>query len=157
MTLIETLDQFAAQFRRRTRDNGEEFITLGDDAPEWIVNAMFAAHGHGDMMPNDWSYRLAADVVCQLCSDTRDGSDIADAIDYAVDAAVPCYNAERTDWLASHLQRGFYVDEAVEEYGWPKDGGIYQAIAYGIAFEARMIADAIVSACMEQAGENADA
>lgn len=153
MTLIETLDQFAAQFQRKTRDNGEEFICLRDGAPNWIVNAMFAAHDHGDMMPNDWSYRIAADVVCQLCSDVGNGSDIADAADYAVDAAVPCYNAERTDWLASHLHRGFYVDEAVSEYGWPKDGGIYQAIAYGIAFEARQIADAIIAACMEQAEE----
>ena len=125
-------------------------VLTTDSAPEWISDAMFAAHSNGDLLPNDWSYRLAADVVCQLYSDTRDGSDIADAIDYAVDAAVPCYNAERADWLASHLQRGFYVDDAVAEYGWPKDGGIYEAIAYGITFEPRMIADAIAEACLAQ-------
>ncbi|MGQ2942953.1 MAG: hypothetical protein ACT6Q7_03010 [Blastomonas fulva] len=148
MTLIETLDQFAAQFQRKTRDNGTEFICPQDGAPEWISDAMFAAHDNGEIMPNDWTYRIAADIVCQLCSDVRYGLDIADAVDRAVDAAIPCYNADRTDWLASHLSRGFYVDDAVAEYGWPQDGGIYQAIAYGIQLEARMIADAIAAACL---------
>ena len=33
MTLIEALELFAAQFQRKTRDNGSEFICLRDGAP----------------------------------------------------------------------------------------------------------------------------
>src|SRR5262245_19134289 len=49
-------------FVRKTRDNGESFVSLPDGTPEWMIDLVHEAHG--DMLPDDWRYRfveMAAD------------------------------------------------------------------------------------------------
>ena len=55
----ETAAAFAGAFVRKERDNGEAFYCLADGSPEWMSDAIRAAHDGGEMLPNDWSYRFA--------------------------------------------------------------------------------------------------
>lgn len=155
MTTIETAKALSLAFERRTRDNGESFTALRDGSPEWMQEAIFAAHDNGEILPNDWSYRLIermADHIAESLEYDSD-KDLGDIVAEGIDGAIPCYNGERLDWLASHLGRAAMVDEAVEEYGWPSDGGIMQAIAYGISRELDMIGAALVAAIEAEADD----
>jgi hypothetical protein len=149
--LTETARSFADAFEQRKRDNGDEFYSLKDGSPEWMLEAVRAAHG--DMLPNDWSYRFAAHMASDIADAADNGEDFAEAIDTASDNLIPAYNGERLAWLASHLERAGLVDEAVSEFGWPADGGIFQAIAYGIQNELHTIGHSIADALNEQADE----
>jgi hypothetical protein len=67
---------------------------------------------------------------------------------------VPVYNAERADWLASHLSRVGFVDGASEEYGCDSEGGIMAMIGRGIYFELEMIGAALFDAIEGEADED---
>lgn len=56
---MTTLSKF---FETRTRDNGESFVTLVDDAPEWLEDAIREAHQSD--LPNDWIYEECR-AVCE--------------------------------------------------------------------------------------------
>ncbi len=154
--LAQTARSLADAFETATRDNGEEFQRLQDSAPEWMAEAVRAAHDGGTLMPNDWSYRLTSAMADHIAEALEyDASrDLADIVDEGSDQRVPAYNGERLEWLASHLERAGRVDECVAEYGWPSDGGIFQAIAYGIAAELHMIGSALVAAIQQQVDES---
>ncbi len=155
-TIKETARALADAFETATRDNGDEFQRLRDGSPEWMKEAIYAAHRDGEMMPNDWSYKLA-DLMASHIADTLDydsENDLHDIISNGADILVPDYNGERLAWLASNLNRASYVDEMIEECGWPKSGGLYLAIAYGIAHELQMIGAALVAAIEGEAEQD---
>lgn len=110
-TLSELARQLSESFERRARDNGEKFYTLRDGSPQWMTDAVHAAHG--DMLPDDWRYEaiaLAADTLAQAEDD-----DLDDLGHEWADGAVDTYNADRLRWVASNLNRPYYVDDAREE------------------------------------------
>jgi hypothetical protein len=112
---------------RDTRTNGDEFIRLRDNSPDWMSDALFAAHGN--MLPDDHRYEFiqeAANLISQ--------ADDLDEGGYEMEADV--YNADLLRWLASDLTRAFYVDEAMESYG-NNDSDTYTRIATGQASEKR--------------------
>lgn len=155
MTRKEIAEQFAKAFELKERDNGDSFYTLRDGSPEWMQEAIFAAHDNGEMLPNDWSYwacAMMADAIDDYLRIDPD-AELSDCIAENADALIPAYNAQRTDWLASHTYRALRVDDAVAEYGWPNDGGIFQAIAYGIHSELSAVGHAIASAIEDQADD----
>ncbi len=126
--LTETARALANAFEQKTRDNGDRFYCLKDGRPDWMQEALWAAHGDGDMLPNDWTYRLAARMAEHI--------------------------AERADWLASHLSRAGFVDDASEEYGTPSEGGIMAMIGRGIYFELEMIGNALWDAIEGEADDD---
>lgn len=138
MTTLKTLaDQMYQAFEIKHRDSGETFVALKDDAPDWMTDAIHDAHG--DMMPDDWRY--------QACMEAAEAIADADDIDSARDSfmdAVDVYNSDLMRWLDSHGSRTDYVDQAVEDYGWP-DGGLMQAIAIAQSIERGEVWDAIVA------------
>jgi len=152
MTTTTTLARALADaFETAKRDNGDEFVRLREGSPEWMQEAIFAAHGDGDMLPNDWSYRLCssmADGIAEALEYDAD-ADLDDALHEIADGAVPVYTGQRLDWLASHLHRMGMVDEAIEEAGGlsGKDGsGIAEAIGWAILRECEAIGRALVDA-----------
>jgi len=156
--LTQTARALADAFEIKTRDNGETFYCLKDGRPDWMQDALRAAHDGGDMMPNDWSYSLAHDMAQHIAESLEydAGEDRADIIWQGADSLVPAYNGPRLDWLSSHLSRLAFVEEAIEDAGGalPKDGGLMAAIGWGMARELEMIGNALWDAIEAEAGED---
>jgi hypothetical protein len=94
--------KYAAHFEKRGRENGEAFITLKEDAPGWLRDAVYEAHDGA--LPNDWVY-----AECfAACEAIDEGSitvspeiddDMEDVHGY-VDARVDIYTKDRFRWAA---------------------------------------------------------
>lgn len=144
----------ADSFEQRTRDNGETFYCLTDNAPEWMREAMRDAHG--DMLPDDTRYRMIRSAVYSLTDYSPD--DWEDCLHEMADSLVDVYTADLTAWLASHIQRVSYCDEAASEYGLESNDGARfdtaQFLMRGQYAEYIEILSALVSAITEQAEES---
>lgn len=143
---------FAESFETRLRDNGEAFVCLQDGSPDWMREAIQAAHDNGDRLPCDYIYgacHSAADYIAENCDGEGDDES---AFDFA-DSFVSVYNGERAAWLAMHLGNAEYVDDAIKEGLTSLEDGIYPAIAVGMLEQAREIFAAIYSA-IEEAAED---
>ena len=127
------------------RDTARDILLPADDAPAWFTDLCHAAHG--GMMPDDWRYEFIQDALSAL----GDGAD-EDRLD--LDALYP-YTADRLDWLASHLDRPGYCDEAAEEAGGPP-GEILAFVVWGMDRELREVFDLVRSKLEEIAGDQED-
>lgn len=151
MTLATIAAALSAAFETRERINGDKFACLRDKSPEWMSDAIHAAHG--DTMPDDTKYRMCervADEIAELLSDDED-ADLDDAKYERIDGLIPVYNRDRLDWLASALFRADYCDEAREEGTVSEESDMFARIAAGIEREYSEIWDALAEAIREQA------
>lgn len=146
--------ELSSAFEHKARDNGESFYCLNDTAPEWMKEAIHAAHGN--MFPNDWSYRIGkecADSIAEILAADCD-SEFDESSDEAwerIDSLIPCYNSERLNWLASHSARVDYCDEAREEGLVSIESDMLECIAAGMLQEYRAVWAAIASAIRDEA------
>lgn len=127
-------------FEHKTRANGDAFVSLKDGSPDWMQEAIHEAHG--DMLPDDWRYRAVMDAAEAIYDAGADG-DTDDAHGAFIDA-VDVYNHDLIRWLGSHGARPDYVDNAVDEFGWP-DGGLMAAIQLGQAEERGEVFDSVLA------------
>lgn len=89
---------------RKTRDNGESFYCLKDDAPDWMTELCRDAHGR--MLPDDHKFEFVNDALHAI-ADFEDEDEARESLE-------PDYsNGSLTAWLASSNQRIGYVDDAV--------------------------------------------
>ena len=157
MTTIQTLaaSMFAALIEK-PRDNGESFYSFKDGSPEWFTDISSTAHG--DMMPDDWRYSIMRDCLSSIADADADESpdDLRDCISEWADSDTDVYNGQLANWLSSNLARGNFVDEAIDEYGWPKDRGIYGALALGQLLEREEVYSLLISALAEHADTISD-
>lgn len=95
--------KYAGFFEKKGRENGEAFVTLKEDAPGWLRDAVYEAHG--GMFPNDWVYAECFGV----CEAIDDGAltvspeiddDMEDLHGY-VDLRVDIYTKDRFQWAAN--------------------------------------------------------
>lgn len=118
--------ELANAFEQQERNSGEKFYSLKHGSPQWMVDAIREAHG--GIMPNDWIYEHCSRVADQMVD--CDPEEWEDSIGEWADGLVDVYNADRTAWLASHLDFAAFVDDAVEELG-HSGQGIFGDIGYG--------------------------
>jgi len=64
MDIQELAQQCQQYLTRKTRDNGETFVTQTDSAPEWFDDLVRKCHG--DLLPNDWSYFAVESALDEL-------------------------------------------------------------------------------------------
>lgn len=140
--------QLAAAFATKTRDDGSECVYL-PDAPEWMTDAVHAAHD--GKAPDDVTYRMCSEIADRLTD--RDPDEWDDARSEECDSLVDVYNADLSRWLASHLDRAGYVDEAIDEGITDPSNGIFRLIACGQLREYELIWDALASAIENQADD----
>lgn len=117
-------------FETSTRDNGDRFTILRDGAPEWVRDLVWAGHGDGALLPDDWRY----DCIQSACGFIHDNNADEDSSYEFADQSVDIYNSARYQWLTSNLNRASYVDEATAEFG-PADD-VTEAIGRGQYMEA---------------------
>lgn len=143
---------------RKSDDTGRNIWTVADHnaCPEWVKGLCHDAHTDedgGSMSPDDWRYELLVEALDILAD--ADGDEDA-ARERADEAEAPVYNADRLRWLASHLWRASYCDEACEEFG-SKESNTLDRIAYGYLYEFRRVFSVALEACTAEADERNDA
>ena len=109
MTLRELASWYEARLMRDKREDGSEFWKFECDDPaedERCRALAFAAHGDGDMLPDDWRYAFIQEALTAL-SEADDPDD--------VDLEADIYTADLTRWLGSRASRYQWCDEAQEE------------------------------------------
>jgi hypothetical protein len=123
---VQDLAREAGQwFEGRTRDDGSSYRTLKDGRPDWVQELV--RESHGDFLPDDWRYNAIESALEWIAGEGEDEDPHAFA-----DANTDVYTDALGAWLNSSIQsRGGYVDDAVDEFGWPSDRGIAGAIALG--------------------------
>ena len=149
-TTIQRLAAAAAGYFRYSGDTPSDntrpnIYTLSDGAPDWVHELVYQAHG--DMMPDDYRYRF---IACALEALTE-CADVDDARDYNEPSI---YNGELLSWLSSHLSRYSYVDQAVEDFGYP--GDLMTAIMRGQLEEMYEVFDSVLSYLEQRAEEDDD-
>ena len=134
-TATAKMQEFAriasAAFERRERADGETFVALTDDAPEWVQPIVMDAHG--EFLPEDWRYaciEAAFDAIAD-CGEDEEQGDVGQQF---ADGYVDVYTGARLQWLASNLNRQGYVDSAREEFG-PRES-IVEDVGMGQYVEA---------------------
>lgn len=131
-----------------TRQRGEDSITvMKDDAPEWVKDLVFAAHG--DFGPDDYRYEAIRETAGFLHDNPSIDPD--DAASEFADDQVDIYNANRYRWLASNLNRAGYVDEATEEFG-PAEN-VTDAIGRGQYMELQEVYNSVLQSLRDHLEE----
>lgn len=141
-TMTETTTkatELAAMFETRKRDNGEEFVSLTDNVPDWASEFVMEAHGT-DFLPDDYRYRWIAEAL-ELIAQEGEDEDLASRFADDVDV----YTSSLLAWLASNLQRTGYCDEAVSE-GMTDGRDIVKTIMAGQASERYEVFTNVVAA-----------
>ena len=96
----------------RQGDEGKRIWVLKEKRPTWVWELVHKAHG--SMGPDDWKYDTVHDALESLA----EGQDPEEP-----NLEADIYNHDLLEWLASHLERAGYVDEAVEQFGHAGEGG----------------------------------
>lgn len=157
MNLLEIATAYAESFETRKRgigDTGESYIAHGENAPEWARAITFTAHGNGDYLPEDYRYRFAynaASALAYFLGDNPEG-DPDEAREYL---SPDVYNSDLLQWVSSNLRRASYVDEAVQEYGFP-DSGFFQALMIGQLAEREEVFSLVLAGLQEVAEEEGE-
>jgi len=143
------------------REDGERYVRLKSDAPEWLTDLVRDAHRSGDslMFPDDWRYRFIREAIDAIAEPSEGDSD-EELDDLASTFAddVPAYNSERIDWLGSHGTRPGYVDEAIEGYEREiGERGIMGIITLGIYAEREEVFGLVLAALRKQASQTVEA
>lgn len=133
-TVQELAESFLKHFEQKTRDNGDTFYCLKDDAPEALQDLVREAHGR--MFPDDYKYEFIHDALIAI-------SENDDAENAVSELEEDCYNSGLLRWLASHHERETYVNNAVGEYG-HSDGGILGDIGQGQRMEKQELGHAVL-------------
>lgn len=142
-TSIQDLAKEAGEFfTTKAREDGAEYFTLKDGAPEWVKDLIHKAHG--EFLPDDYRYRWAYGAM-EFIADS-DGDPMDDAAEFA-DLAVDTYTGDRLAWLSSNLQRPGYCDQVVQDYGsMPDPGDIISLIGCGQYVEAEEVYGLVLQA-----------
>lgn len=106
MDIQKLANEVLKMMTQSTRDNGETFKHLKDDAPDWMQDLCHEAHGR--MLPDDHKYQFIFEALDVLANyDSED--DARDALEADV------YTSDLTAWLSSAVSRMEYVNEAVSQ------------------------------------------
>jgi hypothetical protein len=132
-TSIESLvAEMIDQLEQRKRNNGTGFWCLKDDAPDWMRDVVHA--GHGDYLPNDYSYEYVVNALTTLHDGDMEGESLEP----------DCYLSDLTSWLASHNDRYTFCDAAVED-GMGFEGTV-TLLSWGQLYERRQVFQAVKEA-----------
>lgn len=151
---LQELAAYAVTFFERNRRNAvrdvnddPSFWMLKDRHPTWLYDLVHKAHG--TMPPDDFKYEMVVDTLEALA----EGQDPDES-----NLEADIYNSDLLRWLASHLERSGYVDEAVVEFGHASErgshgGGVIGDIAQGQWYEKDEVWRLVVDSLKERLEE----
>lgn len=107
----------------KKRPNGEAYLFLKDESPQWMKDLIRAAHtdpSSGDLMlADDWRYRFIDDVIDKIADSSGDAEEMDEEVRDCIEPDV--YTNDLFSWASSNLLRRGYCNEALEE---AQDNGI---------------------------------
>lgn len=151
----EALALFHAGERVSTHTGREIRVTDHESEPEWVRDLRFNAHRDpdgADMLPDDWRHEMIEDAL-RIYSEAADDDDAQQRAD---DYEAPIYNTTLLGWLASHLYRLTYCDEAFDEYG-GDDLGMIGRMALGFYHEFRIVFASVGDSLRSELGRREEA
>lgn len=140
---------FASHFVTKTRESGKShaYVTLTDDAPEWLKNAVSEAHQ--GTLPNDWICAecfAAVEAVDSGALDVEDEDD--DDVHSYADSQVDVYTQELFQWAADFCLTDTFAAAKQEAHDMGmRDGDLEKQIAVVQYAAIRHIADTMKQAC----------
>lgn len=114
MTIKEKAEAYLMMFDRKTRDNGDSFVILGDNATKLLCESVRDAHG--ERLPNDWTYGTYADLMQQVTEyELNTIDDLEDVRHEIIDSYVDIYTDKLTEWLHDNVNNVHYLTDAMEQ------------------------------------------
>ncbi len=135
----------SAALVQKTRDNGDTFYALADGSPEWMTDAIRAAHG--DRLPDDTIYGVCKEVADALA----DADESQDPRDVLLDIEPDIYTSGLTAWLAAHIDHVADCDEYAEEYGEGVSVDLVNLMQGGQLVQIRRVGGALIDVLEETA------
>jgi hypothetical protein len=148
-SIQELASELSKAFETKTRNNGDEFVSLKDGSPQWMTDAIHKAHG--DKMPDDHIYRfceMAADAMAEC--DREDEDSLREAIE-AIEP--PVYTHQQMKWFAGNYE---YCDQAIEQGLWATENEsnyrnlVTDLVAIGMALHIQEVGFALLGALTEE-------
>lgn len=151
-TFAKLSTEFYKAFVRKTRDDKTVFYSLVEGSPEWMTDAVRAAHEALDgRFPDDWTYDACHTILSTLDDyGCVDGDVARENMHEIADGAVDVYNTARYAWLAMHTGNADLCDEAVSELGGDPEASIADRIGLGQYLAYTRIGEALIGAITEQ-------
>jgi len=143
--------EFSGYFETRIRDNGDKFICLQDNAPDWAQDVCREAHDSpiaGLFMPDDYRYELI-NICLEKIAECDSEDELNDA-PYNIEA--PVYTYDLLQWLASDIHRPSFVDAHREEMG-TTNNDIMGQIRDGYWMELQEVFVLLISALRKRGAE----
>lgn len=139
-------------FETRERVDGTKFVTLKDEHPEWLKDAVYEAHD--DTLSDDWVYeecRAACDAIDEGSLKDEDG------LHEHADARVDVYTKARFKWAADFCLTRLYAiaEEEVADLAPGAEVPISDRIGVIQYCAIRTIASKMLEAAKEHAEEDA--
>ncbi|MDX6648297.1 MAG: hypothetical protein QOJ97_248 [Solirubrobacteraceae bacterium] len=116
-TLHELADQAYAAFEVRTRRDGEDYVTLKADTPEWVLGIVRKAHDDGQRLPDDWRYKTVHEAFCSISDATRMQDADFDDLEAEFADGADVHHADLLAWGSSNSSRLRYCDDALADCG----------------------------------------
>jgi hypothetical protein len=144
---------FTTRERRPLLVNGdaETFVSLGDNAPQWVRDLVQSAHG--EFLPDDHRYAMIRSALDAVAESEASPDWTLDEIGHEFADNAHIYNSDLLKWLASHLDRVGYCDEACDEYGLPAETDMIARISAGQTTERREVFSLVVDALQRRLDE----
>lgn len=146
------MTEFAKHFERKTRDSGEPFVTLKDDAPEWLQDAVQDAHQ--GTLPNDWIY--AECLAAVEAFDNEELGEDGDGVHEHADGRVDTYTRDLYQWAADMCLTDTWASAESEAEDMGPTGTTLNRIASIQYCAIRHIAEIMRNVCLEAMKEAAE-
>jgi hypothetical protein len=150
---------FARHFAAKTRtepDHGGDrlFITLTDDAPEWLKEAVRVAHQ--GTLPNDWIYVECQAAVLAFDEGSLDDSEDDGCLHEYTDIRIDTATKDLYQWAADLCLTGTFAtaEEEATDMGMLEEKETVKRIMRVQYAAIRDIADAMRQACVAAVKEN---
>lgn len=134
-------------FEIRSRENGEQFTALRDEAPDWCREIVRKAFG--GRLPDDRRYKTISSAIVAIA----DGWATDEEHHEWCDSQVDIYHSDRAMWLASDTWREIHVDHALDAGLIDETAGIFARLGAGQYMEAKEVFGILWSALRERADE----
>jgi hypothetical protein len=111
LTLFQTIA--TELYNAFTKDNPRAVWCLKDESPEWMLDAILAAHWD-DRLPDGWIYESCRDIASALA---EEGNPTEDTISDIADSQTDTGTYDLLQWVATSVHNAECVDEANEASG----------------------------------------
>jgi hypothetical protein len=158
-TVQELASELSKAFETKTRDNGDEFVSLKDGSPQWMTDAIHKVHG--DKMPDDHIYLFCEMAASAMADCEREDED---SLREAIEEIEPLiYTHQQMEWFAGNYE---YCDQAIEQGLWESHpnvnpygnrtnnpqtyGQVTDLLAIGMALHIQEVGFALLDALTEE-------